>query len=61
VDIDRAAAAAAHPELMFDQEEAQGKPVATGPAFTIDDVIEFHFLLEDDRYIEEFLASSGGS
>ena len=61
VDIDRAAAAAAHPELMFDQEEAPGKPVATGPAFTIDDVIEFHFLLEDDRYIEEFLASSGGS
>jgi len=28
--------------------------------FTIDDVIEFHFLLEDDRYIREFLASSDG-
>ena len=29
-----------------------------GPAFTIDDVIEFHFLLEDDRYLKEFLAGS---
>ena len=61
VDIDRPATAPAHPELMFDQEDPQGAPAATGPAFTIDDVIEFHFLLEDDRYIEEFLASSGGS
>lgn len=26
------------------------------PAFTVDDVIDFHFLLEDDRYIEDFLA-----
>jgi hypothetical protein len=60
VDIDRAAVAATHPELMFDQDEPQGAP-STGPAFTIDDIIEFHFLLEDDRYIEEFLASSGGS
>ena len=61
VDIDRAAAAAGHPELMFDQDEPQGAPVSSSPAFTIDDVLEFHFLLEDDRYIEEFLASSGGS
>lgn len=28
-----------------------------GPVFTIDDVIEFHFLLEDDKYIREFLAT----
>jgi hypothetical protein len=27
-----------------------------GPAFTPDDVIEFHYLLEDDTYIREFLA-----
>ena len=25
-----------------------------------DDVIEFHYLLEDDAYIRDFLASSGG-
>ena len=29
---------------------------ADGPAFTIDDVIDFHFLLLDDRWIEECLA-----
>lgn len=26
------------------------------PGFTIDDVIDFHFRLQDDRYIQEFLA-----
>jgi predicted RNA-binding Zn-ribbon protein involved in translation (DUF1610 family) len=49
-------------ETLFDQE-----PMGTlealeqamdGPAFTIDDVIEFHFLLEDDRYLKDFLAGS---
>ena len=34
---------------------------AGGPAFTIDDVIEFHFLLEDERYLKEFLTSSDES
>jgi predicted RNA-binding Zn-ribbon protein involved in translation (DUF1610 family) len=28
-----------------------------GPAFSIDDVIDFHYKLEDDRYIEQFLAA----
>jgi len=26
-----------------------------GPPFTIDDVLAFHFLLQDDRWVEEFL------
>ena len=52
-------------ETLFDQE-----PIATiealehamdGPAFTIDDVIEFHFLLEDERYLNKFLAGSDES
>jgi predicted RNA-binding Zn-ribbon protein involved in translation (DUF1610 family) len=52
-------------ETLFDQE-----PIATiealehamdGPAFTIDDVIEFHFLLEDERYLHRFLAGSDES
>jgi hypothetical protein len=52
-------------ETLFDQE-----PVATiealehamdGPPFTIDDVIEFHFLLEDERYLNKFLAGSDES
>jgi predicted RNA-binding Zn-ribbon protein involved in translation (DUF1610 family) len=47
-----------HPEL-FD-EEGSDRRVPDGPPFTIDDVIEFHFLLEDESYIREFLASSGG-
>jgi hypothetical protein len=47
---------------IFDEpvEDPRG-PLPTGPAFSIDDVIEFHYLLEDERYIEEFLASSGGA
>ena len=33
----------------------EGAP--SGPAFTVDDVIEFHFRLQDDGYIRDFLAS----
>ncbi|HEX7464521.1 MAG TPA: hypothetical protein VF382_06475 [Actinomycetota bacterium] len=29
-----------------------------GPAFTLDDLIDFHFLLENDRYVRESFASS---
>jgi predicted RNA-binding Zn-ribbon protein involved in translation (DUF1610 family) len=58
VDIDRSLDEGASPELFDDDGVAP--PVATGPPFTIDDVIEFHFLLEDDSSIREFLASSGG-
>jgi len=48
--------------MLFDDEGADGggRQIPRGPVFSIDDVIEFHYLLEDDRYIEEFLASSGG-
>lgn len=31
-------------------------PLPAGPPFTIDDVIDFHFQLQDDSYIREFLA-----
>jgi hypothetical protein len=49
-----------HPGL-FDEEDPDPRgSLPQGPAFSIDDVIEFHYLLEDERYIEEFLASSGG-
>jgi predicted RNA-binding Zn-ribbon protein involved in translation (DUF1610 family) len=49
-------------QLLFDDEDAEARGVIPqGPVFSIDDVIEFHYLLEDDRYIEEFLASSGGA
>jgi hypothetical protein len=51
---------------MFDQEDdLLDRPSApdprgalpSGPAFTADDLIDFHYLLLDDRYIEDFLAS----
>jgi predicted RNA-binding Zn-ribbon protein involved in translation (DUF1610 family) len=49
-------------ESLFDQEPMDTldalEQAMDGPAFTIDDVIEFHFLLEDDRYLKEFLAGS---
>ena len=37
---------------LFDDEEQE---LPDGPSFTTDDLIEFHFLLEDDRYIQDFL------
>jgi hypothetical protein len=41
----------------FEDEWMRGEGVPDGPAFTLDDVIDFHFLLEDDRYIEESLST----
>jgi predicted RNA-binding Zn-ribbon protein involved in translation (DUF1610 family) len=52
-------------DTLFDQDPGEvPEPLEQapyGPAFTIDDVIEFHFLLEDDAYLREFLAGSDGS
>jgi hypothetical protein len=44
---------------LFDSEMAEDPRgrLPAGPAFSIDDVIDFHFLLEDDRTIEQFLAA----
>lgn len=36
-------------------EDPRGE-LPPGPAFTIDDVIDFHFRLRDDSYIDDFLA-----
>jgi len=58
VDIDRTDGMPEHPEL-FDDIDAAGRP--QGPMFSVDDVIEFHFLLQDDSYIREFLASNDGA
>jgi hypothetical protein len=60
VDIDRGAGTRAgllDPETLFDAlpEDPRGQ-LMEGPSFTIDDLIEFHFMLEDDRLIQEFLA-----
>lgn len=58
VDIDRDGLES-QADLFDAMEPLEERP--PGPGFTVDDVIEFHYLLEDDRYIEEFLASSGGN
>lgn len=48
-------------ESMFDRGDPmedvdpRGK-LPQGPAFTIDDLIDFHFRLADERYIQEFFA-----
>jgi predicted RNA-binding Zn-ribbon protein involved in translation (DUF1610 family) len=45
---------------LFDAEpEAEDPrgPLPGGPSFTIDDVIDFHFQLQDDSTIREFLAA----
>jgi endogenous inhibitor of DNA gyrase (YacG/DUF329 family) len=48
-------------ELFDDSEPEMDEdprgPLPPGPAFSIDDVIDFHYKLEDDRYIEQFLAA----
>jgi hypothetical protein len=57
VDIDRGdELSSSHPELFDDERTAPIERAPDGPAFTPDDVIEFHYLLEDDSYIREFLA-----
>jgi hypothetical protein len=61
VDIDQSEDAGTHPELFDESDEDPRGPLPQGPPFDVDDIIEFHYLLEDDRYIAEFLASSGGA
>jgi hypothetical protein len=63
VDIDQTEGGDGTGQLLFDEEEADDPrgPLPSGPPFSIDDVIEFHYLLEDDRYIAEFVASSDGT
>jgi hypothetical protein len=44
------------PASAADPDDPRGT-LPRGPSFTIDDVIDFHFRLQDERYIERFLAS----
>jgi hypothetical protein len=45
-----------HPSALRDDAEPDPRgQLPTGPAFTLDDLIDFHFLLQDDRYLEECL------
>jgi len=42
---------------LFDDEIASLERRPEGPPFTIDDVIRFHFQLQDDRFVEQLLSS----
>ena len=42
---------------LFDEEIASLERRPEGPAFTVDDVIRFHFQLQDDTFLEELIAS----
>jgi hypothetical protein len=47
-------------ESLFDRPEDFVDPrgaLPEGPAFTVDDLIDFHFCLQDEHYIQDFLAS----
>jgi len=62
VDIERNDGGSLEPDPgLFDHEETEGPAnpelAPDGPALSVDDLIEFHYLLEDDRYIQDFLAT----
>jgi hypothetical protein len=64
VDVaDPATAAVAQAELDFGREGrvtqvAPSRSQVDAPAFTIDDVIRFHFLLRDDEFLKELIEGS---
>ena len=60
VDIAQPDRDASQAAMLFDDADAERSDPDAGPPFSIDDVIEFHFLLQDDRYIQDFFASSDG-
>jgi predicted RNA-binding Zn-ribbon protein involved in translation (DUF1610 family) len=61
VDISRSDVDAAFAPELFDEEgdEVAEPREPPAPRLTADDLIEFHYLLEDDTYIRDFFANSG--
>ncbi len=59
VDIERGDGGQVDAGMLFDHEEGQENPerAPEGPPLSVDDLIEFHYLLQDDRYIQDFLAT----
>jgi hypothetical protein len=57
VDVDAARATVVAQTELFDDEIAGLERRPEGPAFTIDDVIRFHFLLQDDAFLDELLSN----
>jgi len=60
VDISRSDVESGFTPELFDEEQDEVEPrEPQSPRFTVDDLIEFHYLLEDESYIRDFFASSG--
>ena len=61
VDISRSDVDTAFAPELFDEEDEEDTAPREPPAprLTADDLIEFHYLLEDDAYIRDFFANSG--
>jgi hypothetical protein len=57
VDVDATRADEEDQAELFDDEIASLERRPEGPAFTVDDVIRFHFQLQDDRFLEQILSS----
>ena len=57
VDVDSSQADEPAQSELFDDEIASLERRPEGPPFTIDDVIRFHFQLQDDRFVEQILSS----
>ena len=57
VDVDAARAAVVAQTEFFDHEVATVERRPSGPPFPIDDVIRFHFQLQDDAFLEQLLSS----
>ena len=58
VDVDASGAEAPEAQSeLFDDEIASLERRPDGPPFTIDDVIRFHFQLQDERFVEQLLSS----
>ena len=57
VDVDSAKVGSTPQAELFDDEIASLERRPEGPPFTIDDVIRFHFQLQDERFVERILSS----
>jgi len=56
VDVTGAGPGSPRAATLFDAEDEDRRGREPAPPLTVDDLIDFHFRLQDDRYIQEFLS-----
>ena len=57
VDVDSSEGEDEAQSELFDDEIASLERKPEGPPFTVDDVIRFHFQLQDDKFLEQLISS----